>query len=208
MVTLAKRFKSLSPDTVDSYTLPTTNANVGGASVLFAKQPDEQQMVNVFLGITPAPAAPGQPARPNVLPGSVRIRVLNGAGVSGLAGKVATELQSDGFVIGGRGDADSFHYVQSIVRYGPGQQDKATLVQSVLTGGAELKPDASLVGTDVVLVLGSNFGGVQHLAVPTGPAGSTAGSSTTSVAPSTTSTIPPAPGSTAAANGKNPAASC
>jgi LCP family protein required for cell wall assembly len=201
MVTLAKRFKSLSPDAVDNYTLPTTPANVGGAAVLLLKQPDAQQLVDTFLGNVPATG--GQTARPNVLPGSVRIRVLNGAGVSGLAGKTAADLQSDGFEISGRGDADSFHYVQSVIRFGQGQQDKAALVQSVITGGAEMQPDPSLVGTDLVLVLGSNFGGVQHLQSPGSPG-------TTTIAPTTTTTgVPASPGaSPAVPNGKNPAASC
>ena len=202
MVTLARRFKSLSPDAVDNYTLPTTPANIGGAAVLLLKQADAQQMIDTFLANVPAPSG-GQTARPNVIPGSVRIRVLNGAGVSGLAGKTAVDLQSDGFEMSGKGDADSFHYVQSVIRFGQGQQDKAALVQSVITGGAELQPDPSLVGTDVVLVLGSNFGGVQHLQAP-GAAG------TTTIAPTTTTTGGPSGprSSPAVPNGKNPAASC
>lgn len=198
MVTLAKRFKSLSPDAVDNYTVPTTSGNVGGAAVLFLKQPDTTQLVDTFLGNAPASGGPASHA--NVLPGSVRIRVLNGAGLSGLAGKAATDLQNDGFEISGKGDADSFHYTQSVIRYGQGQQDKAALVQSVITGGAEMQPDPSLVGTDIVLVLGSSFGGVQHLpSAGSGPSTTVAPTSTTATTAATNPAVP---------NGKNPAASC
>jgi LCP family protein required for cell wall assembly len=211
MLTLAKRFRSLSPDAVDNYTLPTTNANVGGAAVLFLKQAEAQQMVNTFLGLTPSPTPPGPPAvKSNVLPGSVRVRVLNGAGTSGLAGKVGNELQNEGFAVSGRGDADNYHYVQSVIRYGASQQDKANLLQSVLIGGADLKADPSLVGSDLVLVVGSNFGGVQP--VPGSAATSTTqkpGATTTTVPPTTTTLFNPTPGGgTAAPNGQNPAASC
>ena len=116
-------------------------------------------MANSFLGIVPPP---GQaPARPNILPGSVRIRVLNGAGVSGLAGKAAGELQGDGFEISGKGDADSFRYITPVIRYGTGQRDKAALLQSAMVGGAELREDPTLRGVDLVLITGSGLKGIR-----------------------------------------------
>src|SRR3954470_17958189 len=82
--TLAGKFQSLSPDTVDMETLPTTPTavRIGGLSqsVLLPKAPDAQAMVDQFLGKTPPPPPPGQTAPPGVLPSSVRVRVLNGNG--------------------------------------------------------------------------------------------------------------------------------
>src|SRR4051794_40581299 len=124
---LADRFKSLSPDTVDMETLPTTGTSVriGGLSqaVLLPKQPDAQQLIDRFTGKAPPPAPAGQAPPPGVVPASVRLRVLNGSGTSGLATRVAAGLGPSGIGVSvvGTGDADNFGYTNSVISYGPGQ---------------------------------------------------------------------------------------
>ena len=203
---LADRFKSLSPDTVDMETLPTTGTSVkiGGLSqaVLLPKQPDAQQLIDQFLGKTPAPAPAGQAPPPGVAPASARLRVLNGSGVAGLATKVAGELGPSGigFSVVGTGDADKFGYVNSVISYGPGQQQKAQLLQAALAAPAQAKEDATLKGVDVVLVIGKDFNGTHPLAPP-----ASAGTPGTTAPPPSAGTPAPAGGS---ATGKSPADSC
>src|SRR5205814_1768865 len=129
--TLAQRFHSLSPDAVDMETLPTDPASVkfpdgSIGSVLKLKQPDAQEMIDRFTG--KAPPVPGKV--PGVLPNTVHVRVLNGSGQTGIAGKVGGDLQSLGFGIRDTGDADSFRYISSVISYGPGQFAKAQLLQA------------------------------------------------------------------------------
>ena len=52
------------------------------------------------------------------------------------------------------------------VRYRPGDEAKAQLVASHVVGTPTLVADASLPGTDIVLVLGKDFKGISN--TPTG----------------------------------------
>jgi hypothetical protein len=202
IVKLAKRFNSLSPDTVDMETLPTYGAGrtIGGvnASVLLPKQPDAQKVINRFTGKDAAADNTATNVPAGVVPASISVRVLNGSGLTGQATKVATEIgpSGTGVTIAGKGDADNFRYTQSVISYGPGQQAKAQLLQAVLKSPAAIKLDPKLKAVDVVLVVGSDYAGVRDLP-------GQAASSTTSTSAATTATT-----AAPAATGKSPAASC
>jgi hypothetical protein len=182
---VAKRFRSMEPDQVEMLTLPTLPANVGGATVLRLKQPDAGEIVDRFNGRTPTPgkaAAPG--AIPNIPVASIRVRVLNGTGAQGQASEVSAELSKQGFAIAGQGSADSFKYIQPVIRYGKGQLDKAKVLQAYVLGGAQLREDLTLRGIDLVLVTGAQFEGIRN---------------PTAVPPSTTTTAKPKAGSSTTA---------
>src|SRR5207237_5185155 len=129
-----------------------------GADVLKLHEPAADQTITRFL--QGPPAAPAGPPS-NVLPNSVRIRVLNGSGAAGEATSVAKQLQEAGFGVAGTGDADSFRYLSPVLRYGTGQHDKAALLQAAVVGGAELREDATLRGIDLVLITGSGLKGIR-----------------------------------------------
>jgi hypothetical protein len=122
------------------------------------------------------------------------VRVLNGNGVSGEAGKVGTALSGVGYNVAGAGDADSFRYQRSVITYGPNQQDKALLLQYSLPGGAQVKEDISLRGVDLVLTVGSDYAGVRDPTGNTAPTTATTSrstGSTTTTGPATTTTTAP-----------------
>jgi LCP family protein required for cell wall assembly len=169
---LGSQFRSLDPASVQMYTLPVVNANVGGAQVLRLDQAKAAALIAEFNGQTDDEQPP-----PDVLPASVRVRVLNGSGVGGLAGKTAGELTSFGFQGVGTGDADSFRYQQTVIKYGTGQRGKALLLRAYLPAGAQLQEDNTLT-VDAVLIVGRDFQGVRA------PAASTP----TTAAPATTVT--------------------
>jgi polyisoprenyl-teichoic acid--peptidoglycan teichoic acid transferase len=175
---LARRFRSLAPDKVEMLSVPIVEARVGGAAVLRLKQPDAQQVIDRFLGkVAPAgTGADGATTKPKVPPGSVTVRVLNGSGVGGQGTEASRALREAGFGVAGVGAADSYGYVRSVIRYGPGQIEKARLLQGYLKGGAQLKEDPAVRGADIVLVTGGDYTGV----VPTAPA---AGAAPTTTAP-------------------------
>ena len=172
---LGRQFRSLDPASVQMYTLPVVNANVGGAQVLRVKQPDAAQLIAQF---NPPPEGADEQPPPDVLPASVRVRVLNGSGVGGLAGKTAGELTAAGFQEVGTGDADSFDYQRTVIKYGTGQRGKALVLRAYLPAGAELQEDNTLT-VDAVLIVGRDFQGVRAPAAAAPP---------TSGAPSTTVT--------------------
>ena len=144
LLNLGKRFRSLEPDAVDMVTLPATNAMIGGAAVLRLKQPDAQQIIDRFSGKT-AETVDNVPP-PNILPSTVRVRVLNGSGVGGQGGQTALKFQRFGFNIVSTGDAKSFTYGTPVVSYGRGQQLKARLVAAYIAGGAATQAGPHLAG--------------------------------------------------------------
>ncbi|MGH9165842.1 MAG: LCP family protein [Acidimicrobiales bacterium] len=192
---LAGRFRSLEPDAVEILSLPT----VPTGAHLRLKQPDAGTVVDRFNGrAAPAPEA-GAPAPPRIVPGTVRVLVLNGTGVAGQAGMTAQGLRQASFGVAGTGEADSFGYAASVIRFGKGQLDKATLLQAYVDGGATLKEDLTLRGGDLVLVTGRSFKAVLAPRDQAAPA-----TTATTAAPSAT-TAPPA---TAPAPAAAPDRSC
>lgn len=185
MKRLAIRFKSLEPDAVEMLALPTVGARERGASVLKLKQPEAGEIVDRLLGkVDPAPDPSSPP--PKVLPGTVRVRVLNGTGADGQASAASQALQRAHFGVAGTGDADRRGYPRTVIRYARGQQPKASLLQAYVDGPTQLSEDTALRGGDLVLVTGAGFQGIRAA-----PGAAPATTSTT--AGSTTTTTPAKP---------------
>jgi hypothetical protein len=177
-------------------TIPTTPANIGGAAVLRMKQPEAQQVIDAFLDKEPAaPSAASNPAVPNIPPGNIRLRVLNGSGAEGQAREVGKALGDLGFNVAGLGQASSFRFTDTVLTYGPGQRDKALVVQSKIQGGIKLEEDPTLRSIDVVVTTGGAWGGVVGAATTTTTAKAGAAPTTTvKGAKATTTTAPAKPG--------------
>ena len=174
---LAKRFRSIDPDTVDMLTLPVSEGFVGDASVVFLDTAKAQEYIDRLNGVvTPPPPA-------GVKPSEVAVTVLNGNGVTGGATTAAAALGQAGFRVASTGDALTYDYQQTVVKYAPGQQAKGSLLRSTLAAGAALEEDKTLTGTgsDVTLVLGYDFTGLKSSAPAAAP---------TSVAPAATAAGP------------------
>jgi len=185
---LAKRFHSLEPDAVEMLPLPTVGVRERGAAVLKLKQPEAGEIIDRLIGKVPAAAAPGEPAPPKVLPGTVRVRVLNGTGADGQAGDAAQALQKADFGVAGTGDAPTRSNPQTVISYGKGQLPKAQLLQAYVDGRSRLVEDVALRGGDLVLTTGGGFVGIKDAP------GATPGSTTvpTTKVPATAAPAPTA----------------
>lgn len=181
IVTVARRFKSLDADSVDMQTLPTTGASFAAAGdVQLLNEAEARPLIDRING-----KAPLEPSA--ISPAEVQVRVLNGNGLDGAAGKAAFSLQNAGFATAGTGEADTFNYTKSVIRYAPGKLPKAELLRSYLSAGATLQEDATLGTVDLALVIGADYTGVRP-----GPAGPDASpASTTAPDPATPTTKAP-----------------
>lgn len=152
---LVNTFRKVDPtddSTLEMLTLPVIDGP--GGSVV-PKQPDAEAV------LAPLRAPIGAtPARREVIPARVRVRVLNGSGVDGLAAATSEALQDHAFAPAGIGNADATR--ATLLRYRPGQEDEARLVASYLTGPARLVADGTVTDADVVLVIGTDFDGVRR----------------------------------------------
>ena len=156
IVKLARRFRSLDADTVDMLTFPTEPAEIGGASVLLLKEAEAQPYIDRLNGLGGPEAESGGPVRPS----DIRVRILNGYGADGVASEASVGLSGAGFNVADRGDADSYNYSATVIRYAPGAEAKAEVLNDYVDGGAVIEEDSTLRTVDVTLVLGADYTGV------------------------------------------------
>ncbi len=177
LLRVARRFKSLDPDTVDMLTLPTTDANIGGADVLKLNRDEAQGYIDRLNGV-------GQPASgaPEIHPRDVRVRILNGNGTEGAATKAAADFAVPGFNVADKGDADNFKYARTTIRYATGQKAKADLLVRYLQSGATTTEDSTLRTVDATVAVGADYRGLRAQPSP---------DDTASTAPATSSTTAP-----------------
>lgn len=93
--------RGLASGSAVSETVPANGANIGGAAVLV---PDMEAAAPIFAGFRDGSALAEAGA---VDRADVSVQVLNGAGVSGLAGRTADSLRARGYQVAGVGDAET-----------------------------------------------------------------------------------------------------
>ncbi len=153
ITTLARRFRSIDPDTVDMLTLPTTDGFVGGAAVQLMDTAKAQEYIDRLNGVSVDTSS--------VRAADVAVNVLNGNGADAGASRAASALQQAGFRITTTGDAATYDFEETVVRYGPGNQAKAAFLRDALISGATLEQDATVADADVVLILGLDYTGLH-----------------------------------------------
>jgi LCP family protein required for cell wall assembly len=201
---MVQAFRPVGPAGIEMVALPTKPVGVH-----LAVSNDAQPVLARLRGEAD-PSAVGEASgskAPKVNPSEVKVRVLNGTGAPGAAGDAASDLGAAGFGPGGLGDADTFGYAKTEIRYGPNGQPRAALLARYLGGVGKLVADSSIRSTDLVLVIGADWKGVT---VPAGagqsaaPAPTTVTATTATTAPTTT-TAKGSPPSTAPAPAGGPA---
>ena len=161
--TLADQLRSLDPKRVTFLTAPIADANytppgyAGGGRVLLDSVAG-RRLWDSIINDRPAPPKgskppTGQKTVLTVAPGDVSVRVLNGAGIQGLARRTAADLTSAGFAVTDTGNSPLSSNV-NVVRYAPGRMDAARTVAAAVPG-AVLQEDASISKT-IILVAGQD----------------------------------------------------
>lgn len=145
---LARAARGLAGAGLATYTVPANAANIDGAAVLVPDPELSEPLLASFrdggvLDVAPAPDVAA------IQPGDVPVRVLNGAGVEGLAAQAREYLVARGFAIAGIGNSDP---VQStVVQHGPGLQAAAQLVADQIPGATLVEVAES---DDLAVVVG------------------------------------------------------
>ena len=132
-------------------TVPATGGSAGGASVLVPTEEAEQLFAAFRDG-----SILGRETE--IAPSEVSVRVLNGAGVSGLAGQTAEALTTAGFDVVGVGNADPAE--ATTVRFPSGQEAGAELLAGQVSEQTGVEPtleESSEVDV-VTLILGTDLG--------------------------------------------------
>lgn len=183
---LGRSFRTLDPSVIQQHRLPVEGFRgpEGAAYVRIvpAEKAEAERVLDIFRGVVAPPAA-------ELMATSVNVQVLNGSGITGLAGDTSAQLQAQQFSVASPGTSRT-PYERTTIRFGPGQEAKARLLQRYLKADAVLESVPSQ-NTDTILVLGRDFAGV--LAEPR-PVDAAPAPTTTTTAPArTASTAAPAP---------------
>ena len=184
MVHLALDFRHANFGSAPELTLPTITyaqpytyegANYG--DVIFPTQPQDQQVIDQFLGTTPAAVAPS----------SVTVSVVDGTNSATQTTAVSTALGHLGYHMV---PTTASNYVgpvsETTVLYRQGHLAQAQSVMRALHGMAVFGQGAPAAGADVSVVTGSDLA----VAAPTPPASPSTSSPSSTTAPATTTTNP------------------
>jgi hypothetical protein len=157
LAALGQRFAEFEGDTIQSHALTVEGFETdGGAQVVRLDEAASQPVLNIFRGV---------PAD-QVDPSWVEVEVLNGSGAPGQAGLAAEAFSAVGFDAEGVADVpgsseDPLEVTR--VRYAPGSEHLADLVERHLTAGGELVEDPDLDSAHVVVETGTDFTTVEEV---------------------------------------------
>ena len=215
MLNLVNTFHSVSIGGVPEYTTPIvedTQAYIykgyGYGDVVFPTEPQDQQTIDAFMGVTPAGL--------ELAPSAITVSVVDGTGSAASTAAAVTKLRALGYRVVATGSQASVSPIsETTVFYAsPAHLQQAEKVLSDVAGTVSMARGATLGGADVTIVTGSDLAVVSNhptQASPaahashrakTGPTSSTTAATTTTTTPSTdggvlapptaaTSSIPP-----------------
>jgi LCP family protein required for cell wall assembly len=189
---LVRTFRGLDPATVEMTTLPVSGGTDG--QPLVPEYPEAQPVLDRLKDLKrPAFVLP-EAAEPS----SVKLVVVDGSGVKGLAAQVEADLVARGFRSGGSADASISNYEKTQVRYAIGEgKHGLSVAEYVGTGNAvqvastNVQDGNRTLRGDVLVVLGRDYPSLHGLLDETASSttsGSTSVTGGSGAAPSTSST--------------------
>jgi hypothetical protein len=182
-------FHGVNPNTAPEETMPVIvdvdDYLAGGydyGSVELTSQPQDLQVVDTFLGVTPDTDT--MTGKPLPAPGSFTVSVLNGTGITGQAAATAAALKALGLDVIGTGDAAPVGTVsETTVTYSTGHEAAAERIAHDLDGAVVMGLGSTSQGADVTVVTGTDF------SVPSAPTSSPTGATTPAATGTGTSSV-------------------
>lgn len=106
--------------------------------------------------LTPTPSGKVTPTSTSK---SLDIEVLNGSGVSGQAGKVATLLKNAGYTVTSTGNAETFDYTKTVIQIKKSKNQLATQLKTDLAKEYSVDPKiqtlAETADSDAIVIVGT-----------------------------------------------------
>lgn len=188
LTALGRQFRSGDATALETYALPTTPGRTeAGADVLFLDRVAADPVLDVFRGVTDRPAV--------LLPMDVTVAVRYPGGRASAGDAAAFRLTAAGLHVVDVAEEPGAGGV-TVLRHAPGAEAEAALLASRLVSPPRLEAVEMPPGTDLVLVIGSDWGGVAggpEEATPPGDPAAGVGDTTTTAAPPPSTTAPPPP---------------
>jgi LCP family protein required for cell wall assembly len=172
MLRIANSMKSLSSSSVQLVTVPVVPYAGDPAAELSWEQPQADRMFRAVEAdkVLPAAAkgkgkgkgkAKTATAAPTVSPAAVHLQVLNGSGVTGVAGTTASALTAKGFTVTGTGPAANYNFTSSVIQYSSAAQLPEVNTLKAKIGPVVVQHDTALTAGSLNLIVGSAFKGLS-----------------------------------------------
>jgi LCP family protein required for cell wall assembly len=152
---IAFSLRDLSPENLDTRTVPATPRTINGAAFVVADEAEAEALFRAFREGTLVPEGVGLEEPTPVGIGDVPpVTILNGAGIAGLAQQALEQLEAQGFEVAETGNAESFDFRETQVIYPEGRLEEAELLAEAMGGAALVPGDAE---EPLTVVLGSAY---------------------------------------------------
>jgi LCP family protein required for cell wall assembly len=182
---IGESLRGLNSKDVQFVTAPNEPFPAEVGRVQFAQPQGDEVFSAIAHDVTVPKVAPVPTATPTGVaqvlttsPSKVMVDVLNGSGVSGIAGQVSTALSGLGFDVTGTGDAANFGYPNSVIEYANAADLVAVNTLDAELTGATVEQDASMTPGTIELIVGSDYTGLAPQAGATLSASPSASPST------------------------------
>jgi len=155
LLSFASLIRSIPEENIETVTLEGTSKKIKGVSYVIPNDVKNKDILaRIKEGKSVEEAVLGYS---EVKPKDVKVKVLNGGSIVGLAGKVKDKLAKDGFKVLAAENADRNNYTKTKILYRDGQVEKAKCVQKYLTKGS-LEVSKNLASeADVVVIIGQDY---------------------------------------------------
>jgi hypothetical protein len=174
MLRIANSMKSLSSSSVQLVTVPVVPYAGDPAAELSWAQPQSTRMFRAIendrdlpaTGKSKAKAGGKAAAQPTVSPARVHVQVLNGSGVTGVAGTTASALTAKGFTVTGTGPAANYNFTSSVIQYSSAAQLPEVNRLKAEIGSVTVQQDTALAAGSLNLIVGSTYNGLGTANAP------------------------------------------
>jgi LCP family protein required for cell wall assembly len=166
MLKIADSLRGLSSHSVQFVTAPNVAYAADPAAEVELQQPLASQLFHAIAHDTKLPKAKKKTAGATTTPvlttapSKVNVNVLNGAGISGLAGQASSDLTSRGFHVVSTGDASTTGYVNPVIEYASAADLPAVSTLKAQLSSVKVEKNTSLMPGTVELIVGSSFTGL------------------------------------------------
>jgi LCP family protein required for cell wall assembly len=187
LLSIGESLRSLAGKDVQFVTAPTVADPNNPNTVDFA-QPQADELFSALArdasAVKPSGGAKTATSQ-GVPPSQVKVEVLNGNGMSGIAAVAAGELTARGFSVTGTSDASSFGYPSSVIEYGSSADLPAAQTLRAQLSAATLREVPGLAAGSVTLILGADFTDLAPQSTSSsGTSGASGGAPSASASPS------------------------
>ena len=167
MLEIANSLRGLSSQSVQFVTAPNVPYTGDPAAEVQLEQPQASALFYAIAHDTKLPRAKTKKSKVSApaavldtAPSKVNVNVLNGTGISGLAGQAGTDLAGRGFNVVSTGDAGTTGYTGPVIEYASAADLPAVRTLKAQLSTVTVQKDTSLTPGTIDLIVGSSFSGL------------------------------------------------